>query len=145
MSILSEEISNDPTGKGYAAFLPNQPGHVVNLLNAKTEVKFVSPSMVNERTIMTLPPGMSRSILTKFRALAQVDILVEKAVSFLGTQGGLDAGHANTHLLLDQLSQVSGGFTAEEVQALKNLSLAPVSRAEVLGLPFITEEHIRNM
>src|SRR5690242_18623661 len=129
MSVLSDEITNDPTGKGYANFLPDQPGHVVDLLNAKTETMYRSPNMVTKRTIMELPPTMSRSILTKFRAFAAQDILVEEAVSFLGKPEGLDGGHPNTHELLDQLALVAApnGFTAEEVTALKNMSLKPAS------------------
>lgn len=146
MSVLSDEITNDPTGKGYATFLPDQPGHVVALLNDQTETMYKSPNMVTERTIMELPPTLSRSILTKFRAFATQDILVEKAVNFLGKPEGIDGGHPNTHAMLDQLALVPApnGFTAEEVTALKNLSLKPASRAEVLGLPYITEEILRN-
>lgn len=146
MSVLSDEIDNDPTGKGYAAFLPDQPGRVVELLNAKTETMYKSPNMVTERTIMELPPALSRSILTKFRFFATQDILVEKAVSFLGKPEGLDGGHPNTHELLDQLGAVPApnGFTPEEVLALKNMSLKSASRMEVLKQPPATEEILRN-
>lgn len=143
--ILNAELTNDPLDRGYAALLPNQPGAVVDLLNAHSTTMY-KPRMVTERTIMELPPTMSRSILTKFRALAAQDILVEKAVSFLGRPEGLDAGHPNTHMMLDQLALAPApyGFSAEEVTALKNLSLQAASRAEALGLPFITEEILRN-
>jgi hypothetical protein len=146
MSVLSDEVTNDPKGKGYAAFLPDQPGHVVDLLNALTETMYRTPHMVTKRTIMELPPAMSRSILTKFKAFATQDVLVEEAVNFLGKPEGIDGGHPNTHAMLDQLALVAApnGFTAEEVTALKSMSLLPASRAEVLGLPRITEELLRN-
>lgn len=34
---LRDELANDPTGKGYAAHLPDSPGDVAALLNAQTE------------------------------------------------------------------------------------------------------------
>lgn len=139
---LNDEVNNDPAGKGYAAFLPDQPGHAIDLMNAKTETMYKSPTMVTERTILELPIALSRSILTKFRAFASQDIVVEKAVNFLGHPDGLDCGHPNTHEMLDQLAMVPApdGFTAEEVTALKNLSLKPASRSEIRGLPFMTGE-----
>jgi hypothetical protein len=145
-STLNAEIATDPEGKGYAALLPNQPGHVVDLLNEQTETMY-KPHMVTERTIMELDPTMARSIFTKFRAFATQDILVEKAVGFLQQSAGLDGGHPNCHWMIDQLSAVPApdGFTPEEARALKNLSLLPASRAEVLGLPYMTEELLRNL
>jgi hypothetical protein len=146
MSILSDEIDNDPTGKGYGALLPDNPGAVVELLNARTETMFKTPTMVTNRTILELPIALSRSILTKFRAFATQDIVVEQAVLFLADPSGIDCGHPNTHEMLDQLALVPApnGFTAEEVTALKNLALKPASRAEVLGLPYMTEEQLGN-
>ena len=72
MSVLSDEIDNDPTGKGYAAFLPDQPGHVVELLNEQTET-MVKSRMITARGIMSDYPGgaaLAAGVLDKLEAAA---------------------------------------------------------------------------
>ncbi|KIO49604.1 hypothetical protein SQ11_05640 [Nitrosospira sp. NpAV] len=143
--MLADEIANDPTAKGYAAYLADQPGQVVDLLNANTE------SMHKERWITTLTLmaeleiDMARSVLTKLEALSATDIVVKEFMAHLRSDKGADIGHPNTIAMIDLLMVVPApaGFSAEEGAALKGLSLRPASRMEVLGLPYATEEILR--
>lgn len=145
MSVLSDEITNDPAGKGYAAFLPDQPGHVVELLNALTETKHKT-RMITARGILSDYPGgpvAAALVLDKLEAAAPSVPALKWAFGFLKAAEGLDIGHPATQGMIDQLATASV-ITAEEAEKLKSLSLQPASRAEVLGLPYITEELLRN-
>jgi hypothetical protein len=144
MSVLSDEIDNDPTGKGYAAFLPDQPGRVVDLLNAKTETKYKS-RMITARGILSDYPGgpaAAAVVLDKLETAAPSIPALKWALGFLKTSDGLDIGHPATQGMIDQLSP--GAIDPEEAEHLKSLALQPASRAEVLDLPTVTEEMLRN-
>lgn len=144
MSVLSDETTNDPTGKGYAAFLPDQPGRVVDMLNAQTETK-IKARMITARGILSDYPGgpaAAALVLDTLEAAAPSIPALKWAFGFLKTPEGLDIGHAATQGMIDQLSP--GIITAEEAANLKALAVQPASRAEVLGLPHVTEEMLRN-
>jgi len=145
MSVLGDEITNDPTGKGYAAFLPDQPGRVVELLNDQTET-------MRKRTIVTvlkimdvLGVTMYESVMNKLDAIAPSRVIVRDFLSRLRMDSG-DMGSPTTIGMIDVIGSIAApnGFTAEEVAALKAISMQPASRAEVLGLPYVTEEDQRN-
>ena len=144
MSVLSDEITNDPTGKGYAAFLPDQPGHVVELLNALTETK-AKTRMITARGILSDYPGgpvAAAIVLDKLETAAPSIPALKWAFGFLKTSDGLDIGHPATQGMIDQLTP--SVITTEEAGHLKSLALQPASRAEVLGLPVITEQILRD-
>jgi hypothetical protein len=144
MSILSDEIDNDPEGKGYAAFLPDQPGHVVELLNVKTETK-VKTRLITARGILSDYPGgpvEAATVLDKLETAAPNISALKWAWKFI-TGEGIDIGHTATQGMLDTLAGAAV-ITTTEATNLKALALQPASRAEVLGLPVITEEILRN-
>lgn len=144
MSILSDEITNDPEGKGYAVFLPDQPGHVVELLNAYTENK-VKTRLITARGILSDYPGgpvEAATVLDKLETAAPNISALKWAWKFI-TGEGIDIGHAATQGMLDTLAGAAV-ITSTEAANLKALALQPASRAEVLGLPVITEEILRN-
>jgi hypothetical protein len=144
MSILSDEIDDDPLGKGYAALLPGQPGHVVDLLNAVTETK-VKTRMITARGILSDYPGGptgAATVLDKLDTAAPGIPALKWAWAFIKGEG-LDIGHAATQGMLDTLA-TAGIITATEATNLKALAIQPASRAEVLGLPPVTEEMPRN-
>jgi hypothetical protein len=144
MSILSDEITNDPEGKGYAALLPEQPGRVVELLNAYTETK-VKTRLITARGILSDYPGGpvgAATVLDKLEAAAPNVPALKWAWKFI-TAEGIDIGHAATQGMLDTLA-TANVLTTTEATNLKALALQPASRAEVLGLPTITEELLRN-
>jgi hypothetical protein len=145
MSVLSDEIDQDPEGKGYAALLPDKPGHVVDLLNAETE-------LVNARTIMTglklmdvLGVTIYESVMNKLDAIAPSRVIVRDFLARIRADSA-DVGSPTTLEMIDQVGTIPApnGFTAEEVTVLKAMSLQYLSRAEVLGLPYMTEELLRN-
>jgi hypothetical protein len=144
MSILSDEIDNDPMNKGYSAFLPDQPGHVVELLNALTETRYKT-RIITARGILSDYAGgpvAAAVVMDKLDTAAPLVSALKWAWAFIKGEG-IDIGHAATRGMLDQL--VGGSvITADEAGKLKALALQPASRAEVLGLPYMTEELLRN-
>lgn len=147
MSVLSDEITTDPTGKGYAALLPDQPGKVVDLLNAKTETK-TKPRIITARGILSDysgGPAAAAAVLDKLDAAAPSIPALKWAWAFIKGEG-IDIGNSATQGMLDLLATPTLGdvLTGTEAANLKNLALQPASRAEVLGLPYMTEELLRN-
>lgn len=136
---LAEELRTDPAGLGYAAHLPDSPGLVVDMLNALTRTA-VKSRFVTARGVLAEVDGGAQ-ILDKLEALAAGVSEVKWAMKFLLTDG-IDVGHPRTRGLLDQLA-AAGGLTAADAKALKDLALQPASRAEELGLGFITEADVR--
>ena len=87
---------------------------------------------------------MGRSILTKLKAISAADIAV--AAAFARLQGnGIDVGDRETISMIDQLALAQGGFTPEEQESLKAISMHPASRMEILGLPTCTEEMLMEL
>lgn len=144
MSVLSDEIDNDPTGKGYADLIENAPGKVVELLNANTET-MKKPRMITSLTILAecaFPIGFTA--LSKLRAVDPKPEPLFTAMYWLDRAEGLDIGNPRTQAQLDIHATVDNYITQEEADELKNLAIQPASRAEVLGLPYMTEELLRN-
>lgn len=153
MSILSDEITNDPEGKGYAALIDDSPGRVVDLLNARTETmpkeRLITSrgiasllGIIEGETFLQALESFSTSTLPAGHPLIPYQPGIKRQITWLSTQG-LDLGDALTRQLLDTL--VSAGIiTSQSATILKDAALKPASRAEVLGLPFITEEILRN-
>lgn len=144
MSILSDEIDNDPEGKGYAALLPDQPGRVVDLLNARTET-MIKGKMITARGILAEYPGgptAAATVLDNLDAAAPNIPALKWAWGFIKGEG-LDIGDPATQGMLDTLA-VANILTTNDANNLKGLALQPASRAEVLGLPVITEAILRN-
>lgn len=139
MTTLANEISDDPLGLGYAAHLPDAPGLVVEMLNARTRTA-VQSRFVTARGVLAEVDGGAQ-ILDKLDALTGAVREVKWAMKFLLTDG-IDVGHPRTRALLDQLA-AGGAITAADAQALKDLALQPASRAEELGLGVITEAGLR--
>ena len=145
MSVLGDEITNDPTGKGYAAFLPDQPGRVVELLNDQTET-MVKTRMITARGILSDYPGgpaAAAAVLDKLKAATPSISALNWAFGFLTESEGLDIGNAATQAMLDTLA-TAAVITTTEAANLKALALQKASRAEVLGLPYVDEEMVRN-
>jgi hypothetical protein len=144
MSVLSDEIDQDPTGKGYAAFLPDQPGAVVELLNAKTE----TVTGIIDRTNLTkwaAKTGMR--LIVQQEADNQASPLCSSALSIIdvlrGSSGGIDLADPDNITLLNNW-EASGKLPTESKNLMIALAAKKASRAEVLGLPYMTEELLRN-
>jgi hypothetical protein len=153
MSVLSDEIDQDPEGKGYAAFLPDQPGAVVELLNAKTETLPKERIITSRGIASVLGLIEGENFLQALEAFAIATLAethplfayqpgIKRQIAWLSTSG-LDLGDPLTRALLDMLA-AAGIITTLSATKLKDAALKPASRAEVLGLPYVTEEMLRN-
>lgn len=145
--MLADELRDDPLGLGYAQYLPDAPGMVVQLINAPT-FSLHKPLMLSERGLLAQyadGPVAADAVISKLEAFAQTPhalaSVVRRALKFLGTPEGIDLGSAATHAMLDAL-QADSVLTADEVAKIKALSLQPASRAEVLGLGVVTEAQV---
>jgi hypothetical protein len=139
-SLLKSEIQTDPTNKGYAQFLPDSPGRVVELLNAQTE-QMTKSRFVTARTILA-ECALGVSILDKLESTTNSISAVKWAVKFLG-QDGVDVGHLATQEMIDNLV-LGGVLTTTEATQLKNMAVQQASRSEVLGLGFVHDSDVRD-
>jgi hypothetical protein len=144
MSILGDEINNDPTGKGYSALLPDNPGAVVELLNAKTE----TVTGIIDRTNLTkwaAKTGMR--LVIQQEADNQSSPLCPSAMSIIdvlrGSSGGIDLSDPDNITLLNAWEALSKLSTTNK-NLMISLAAKKASRAEVLGLPYMTEEQLGN-
>lgn len=143
---LTAELQTDPAGLGYAAWLPESPGYVADLLNAQTS-RMTRPRMVTARGIMAsygLGPSAGAAFLDKLEALSASVPAIKWALKFLQTDTGIDVGEPATQTMLASLAGV-GGITPAEVDSIKAMALQPASRAEILfGLDTrISERDVR--
>lgn len=143
MSVLGDEILNDPKGKGYGALIENEPGRVCDLLNAKTETGIASRRITSLTILAEADPVVGPSALGKLRAANPPQEALTTALMWLDKPEGLDIGNPRTQAQLN-VHVTQGIITQPEADELKNLALQPMSRAEILGLPYITEELLRS-
>lgn len=137
---LEQELRTDPLNRGYAQYIPQSPGVLVEMLNRQQYTKIKS-RFVTARTVLAEVPG-GAEVLDKLEAAGATNSAVKWAMRFM-LSDGIDVGFPVTQQLLDGL--VAGGvLTQSESDSLKNLALQPASRAEVLGLAAVTEQDIRN-
>jgi hypothetical protein len=139
MSTLQTELTTDPLNRGYAQHIPDCPGILVNLLNEPVYQKHKT-RFVTARTVLAEVAG-GAEILDKLELAAQSNSAVKWAMRFVTTDG-IDVGYLGTQQLLDSL--VGTTLTQAECDAIKNLALQSASRAEVLGLGYVTEQQVRN-
>lgn len=140
MSALAAEIADDPLGLGYAQHLPDCPGIVVDLLNARTQ-SAPQPRMVTARGILADVAGGAQ-ILDKLEAMAPVVPEVRWAMKFMVGDQGIDIGHPRTRALIDALAQ-QGALTRGEADDLLALAVQPCSRADLIGRGTVTEADLR--
>lgn len=128
---------------GYAAFVSDAPGQVVNLLNQPT-FTMVKSRFITARTILAELGIAGAIILEKLSGFVALDpttlppeaqalrVATKWAMRFIESEGlGIDIGHPNTVAILDGL-QAAGVLTIDEANAAKGLAIQPASRLEVL-------------
>jgi hypothetical protein len=138
---LKAEIETDPTGKGYAAHLPNGVGEIGKLLNAQTEQTTAS-RMVTARAILAECQNGAQ-ILDKLEAAAASNSAVKWAVKFLGQDAGVDVGHPATRAMIDQLVTATALSTVDGNQ-LKAMAAHTASRAEIIGVGYVHDSDVRD-
>ncbi|HET8685471.1 MAG TPA: hypothetical protein VFM18_02260 [Methanosarcina sp.] len=142
MSVLKQEIQNDPKKMGYLNFLPDSPGHVADLLNAKTQSGLV-PRYVNARTVLAELGLLGVSILEALRMASFTVPVVYWILPFVQMESGVDVGDPFSQQMIDYLVSTEK-LTLEQGTALKNMAIQPMSRAEQLGLGVVTSADIIN-
>ena len=140
MSALAAEIADDPMGLGYSQHLPDCPGLVVDLLNARTQPAPQSRMVTARGILADLPEGAQ--ILDKLEAIGAAVPEVRWAMKFMVGGEGIDVGHPRTRALINALAQ-QGALTRGEADDLLDLAVQPCSRADVIGLGTVTEADLR--
>jgi hypothetical protein len=130
---LAEELKNDPTGKGYAAHLPDDPQRVVELLNNPTETA-IGPLRSTTAKAWAAAGPYARIVD------ASNDVSNPCRSSCLVIRESFACGdpiHLEDSRLQSMLSAwvAYGIATQAEVNNIYQLATQPVSRADVLGIP----------
>jgi hypothetical protein len=139
MASLSSELLNDPLGRGYAQYIPDSPGILVQMLN-EPSYTVVKERFVSARGVIAAFGEAGAIILDKLENAAAFNSTVKWAMRFMASDG-IDVGHQKTQAMLDALVPVV--LTQQEADLLKDLANQPASRAEVLGLGWVNEEAVR--
>jgi hypothetical protein len=139
LQVLAVELSIDPAGLGYAAHLPDSPGIVADMLNALTQTKHKT-RFITERAIMSRCQD-GNVILDALEDKADTNSAIRRALKFLGQEAGLDIGDPYTLGMVGTLVS-QGVLTAAQGDQLKALALQSASRAEVIGLPVVSDLHV---
>lgn len=144
LTALATEINSGPLGLGYAAYLPDAPGEVCELINGETLTAHQS-RMISWRGLYSsygLGRALAASVLAKIRAAADQDQAMYDVKMMIYTTEGMDIGDPEALEMIDDL-QSSGLFTPQEADALKRLSLRPISRAKQLFGMAVTIDNLR--
>lgn len=142
-TILNTELTTDPKSKGYSTYLPDNPGIVIDILNGLSEFK-PKTRMITARGILSDYPGgpvSAATVLDKLDTSSSTIPALKWAWKFISSEG-LDIGHPATQSMIDFLTTTEAGtiLTTTEADNLKSLALQSISRAEFLGLPYMTIE-----
>ena len=129
---LKTELTTDPTSLGYAPFLANSPGKVVQLLNQQNpaNTKVITRSIGIGTVLNVLGPQEGAAVLNALEALKTSNAVIKWAW-YLLEKTDLDVGLESTRGQLDALVQ-GGALTQQQATAIKNLAVTTASRAEVL-------------
>ena len=133
LNALRAEVQVDPAGIGYAGHLPEAPGQVVELLNARV-FSMPKATFISARGVMSaagLGPSAGARFMDKLEALAATVPEIKWALKFLQTEAGIDIGGADTQAILTSLIG-AGGITAAEIDGIKAMAMQPASRVELL-------------
>lgn len=137
---LNDEVNNDPAGKGYAAFLPDQPGHAINLMNAKTETV---TGIIDRTNLTKWAAKTSMRLVIQQEADNQSSPLCPSAMSIIdvlrGSSGGIDLADPDNITLLNTWETL-GKLSTDNKNLMISMAAKSTSRAEIRGLPFMTGE-----
>jgi hypothetical protein len=131
--ILADELKNDPTGRGYAAHLPDDPQRVIDLISERVFTKLWPITAGQALTWAAAGPlaaitDASNNTNSPVRSSCLAFLLAMKAGR------DVDMGDANvkkqfdTWLALGQIDQAAH-------DSITVLATGPASRAEILGIP----------
>lgn len=132
MSALRDELLSDPMGIGYAAWLPDSPGTVADLINAMTQ-RLVKAISIETAQIWaaTGPYANIVDASNNPQHPCRASCLVVRQTFAAGLTIHLE--HADVQTLLSAWV-ASGICTQAQHDDLMGRAMQPASRAEVLGL-----------
>jgi hypothetical protein len=140
LNILTDELVNDPAGKGYAAFLPDDPTKVVELLSLQTEM-VVRPlrSTTAKAWAASGPYAAIVDASNNTSHPCRASCLVIRDVFASGDQIHIE--EADIQGMLAAWVQ-TGICTQAQVDDLINRAKQPASRADALGIPLPTARDV---
>lgn len=143
---LLQEIQDDIKGNGYAAMLTEgMPGHVVDALNAKTGMRV---GMISRSDLTTWAAATGMRAVIEDKAVDTQSPLRASALAILdvlkGSSEGIDLSkQSNMNILVGW--EADGALSTEDKNSMLELATHPASRMEILGLPYATEEMLRDL
>lgn len=138
--VLKSEIERDPTAKGYAAYMADSPGTVVEFLNAPTEsmIKAIRPAIA----LIWAATGPYANIIDVANNVShpcRASCLVVRDALLSGI--GIDLDDSDVRAMFDAWVTTNVITTAQRDDLLAKATV-PASRMEVLGLPPATEQDV---
>jgi hypothetical protein len=147
MSILKTELTTDPFNLGYAAWLPDSPGTVADMINAKN-FSMSKTLMVSEIDVIGLHPDgvvAGDEVLAKLETFSQANEplsrVVSRALKAIYQPSGLDVGSTSVQNMLTTLA-AENVLTIDEAAKLKSIADQPASRGELLGIGPVSIQQI---
>lgn len=138
MSILSDELTNDPLGRGYSGMTDAEAAAALNAAD-RPSVRPVS----NKKYLKWLA-GTRRKKIADAAAVhssATVQGLAQMALDMI-LRADVDYVRGDHEAMLDGL--VAGGvLDADDKGALDDLADIQISRAEELGLSLVGDQHVK--
>lgn len=142
---LRAELLTDPAGMGYAPHLQDALGVLLQLLQQPTGDMLPGEMVLTDMSIASrLVPANGLAfvdgIFDALEALAAGSATTRRMIDRLAG-GGVNFGDPALRAQIEAWAS-SGGLTRAEADALLALPMRPASRAELLGLPDLTEADI---
>jgi len=141
---LKTELTTDPAGLGYDL---GDHAQIEALINAKDRSHVVS-HFASERGILDRYPGgpaAADALLVKLEQFAAsanpMAGIVKRALKFLGTPEGIDLGSNGVQSMLTALTPSL--LTTAERDGLRSMATRACSRAEQIGMGYVTDTMIR--
>lgn len=140
LQTLCTEVSTDPMHKGYQSHLPSSPGLVVQLLNTPVHAKVKSITTSAAKTWAASGPYAAIVDAANMAGHpARASALVVRDAFASGDPIHLEDPNIQA-LFTNWIA--ANVITQAQHDALIAMATQPASRAEVLGLPFVTEQDL---
>jgi hypothetical protein len=140
LQTLSSEVTADPLTLGYQSHLPSSPGLVVQLLNTPMHMKIKSVTTSAAKTWAASGPYAAIVDAANMAGHpARASALVVRDAFASGDPIHMEDPNIQA-LFANWIT--ANVITQEQHDALIAMAMQPASRAEVLGLPFVTEQDL---
>jgi len=141
LSILKSEIQSDPIRLGYSACFPASPGHAVELINLPMQT-MIKP--ITAAVAMTWAASGPYAAIVDAANTANHPFRASCLVIRETFAAGLDIDLQHPEIQAMFAGWLAATLiTQDQHDALMTVATQPASRAEVLGLDYVTESDIR--